>query len=165
VYLSRSGALLAADVDGIPSDIAQRADAYRMYTRDGLVSDEPWHCVAGFIGPELERLTCTNERAQILEATGKAELLYTVKRAIDALSPSIRRFNNREKGLADWQVAREDDVRDLLYAMLRSSMADIHTEEPIPSIAGTHKFVDLASRIARLLIEVKWIATRGTYNP
>jgi hypothetical protein len=59
--------------------------------------------------------------------------------------------------------SRPKDLIDLVLLAAHEE-ADIHTEEPIPSIAGTHKFVDLASRISRLLIEVKWIATRGTYK-
>jgi helicase-like protein len=33
-----------------------------------------------------------------------------------------RAFNNRERGLAQWAISCEDDVRDLLYVMLRPLM-------------------------------------------
>jgi hypothetical protein len=37
-------------------------------------------------------------------------------------------------------------------------------EEPIPSKAGSHKFVDLCSATSRLLIEVKWVGRRGRWK-
>jgi hypothetical protein len=124
------------------------------------------HCVAGFLGLELEKLTCFNveDRQEIIEEKGKAQLLTTVKNAVDTLTPSIRLFNRREKGLTEWTVNREDDVRDLMYVMLRAAIADIRTEEPVPSRAGTHKFIDIYSEIARLFIEVKWIGKRGSWK-
>ena len=155
----------AREVEGIPEDIADRADSYTMVTEDGK-SETPWHCVAAFLGPKLEKLTCFNieDRQEIIEETGKAQLLTTIKKAVDSLSPSIRLFNRREKGLTEWTVNREDDVRDLLYVMLRASIADIRTEEPVPSRAGTHKFIDVYSKIARLFIELKWIGKRGSWK-
>jgi hypothetical protein len=156
----------ASDVGEIPKDIAERADSYRMVTEDGVESEKPWHCVAGFLDPELERLTCLNVegRQEIIEETGKAQLITTIKKAVDSLTPSIRLFNRREKGLSQWPVSREDDVRDLLYVMLRAAISDIKTEEPVPSRAGTHKFIDIYSQIARLFIELKWIGKKGTWK-
>lgn len=155
----------ASEVEGIPEDIAERADSYTMVTEDGK-AETPWHCVAGFLGPELEELTCCNtaDRQEIVEEQGKAQLLTTIKNAVDTLTPSIRLFNKREKRLTEWTVNREDDVRDLMYVMLRASIADIRTEEPVPSRAGTHKFIDIYSEIARLFIEVKWIRKKGLWK-
>lgn len=53
----------AADVPGIPDDIADRADAYVMYTANGRVQGPPYHCPAGFIGEELETLVLRRSRA------------------------------------------------------------------------------------------------------
>ena len=58
----------------------------------------------------------------------------------------------------------EDDVRDLLFVMLRASLEDIKREEAVPSHAGTHKFVDLASTVAKLFIEIKLISTTGRWK-
>ena len=147
----------AKDVPGIPADIAARADAYQLKTTDGGITGRPWYCPAGFMGDHLEAVLCTNERAQVIEEQGIAALLSTIRRAIDSLTPAIRAFRDREKGLAPWPVAREDDVRDLLYAMLRGSIDDIRREEPIPSKAGVSKVADLFSRVGRTIVEVKWI--------
>lgn len=156
----------AADVPGIPPDIATRADSYSLRTITGQVSGPPYHCIAGFIGQALEKLTCftPESRQVILEEQGKAALMTTVKRAIDSLTPIIRRFTRREKGLQSWPISREDDVRDLLYAMLRASIEDIRTEEPVPSRAGTSKVIDIFSGTARLFVEVKWIGKPGRWK-
>jgi hypothetical protein len=110
----------------------------------------PYHCFAAFLGPHLEAISCGGgERETILELQGRESALFTIDRSIQALTPTIRAFNKREKGLAPWSVSREDDVRDLLYVMLRPAVFDLVKEEPIPSLAGTHKFVDLCSEASK----------------
>lgn len=154
----------AKDVPEIPADIAERADRYVMHTVNGKTFGPPYHCLAAFLGDELEALVCFNARSEILEETGTQALLSTVKRAIDSLTPAIRLFNRREKRLAKWSISCEDDIRDLLYAILRASISDLQREEAVPSRAGTHKFVDLCSNIARLFIEIKWISKTGMWK-
>jgi hypothetical protein len=61
-------------------------------------------------------------------------------------------------------VAREDDVRDLLYVMLKPVLFDLVKEEPTPSLVRTHKFVDLCSKAARIFIEVKWVGRKGQWK-
>jgi len=160
-----SGATWAREVPGIPADIAERADSYSVRTIHGKTYGPPWHCPAAFYGPELEMALCFSlERVEIIEELGTAAFLSTIKRAVDGLTPSIRAFGNREKGLATWPITREHDVRDLLYAMLRASISDIKREEPIPSKAGASRVADLHSALARTLIEIKWIARRGQWR-
>lgn len=161
LYLAANSPPSAKTVKGINPEIADRADSYVLQTANGRQLGPPYHCAAGFLGQQLEELVCSPSasRRVILEEQGAAALLTTVKRAMDSLIPSIRLFNNREKGLAPWPVTREDDVRDLIYAMLRASIEDIKMEEPVPSRAGGHKFIDLFSRTARLAIEIKWIGS------
>lgn len=156
----------AKDVPGIPADIAHRADSYSGMLRDGTVLGPPWHCPAAFMGPHLEALICgfDKSRRQILEEQGTAAFLSTIRRAADALTPAIRCFTSRERSLTPWTISREDDVRDLLYAMLRASISDIKREEPIPSRAGVAKVSDLHSRLAKTLIEIKWIGKIGQWK-
>lgn len=166
LFLRAGSPQLASEVPGIPEDIAKRADTYSLHTVDGQELGPPYHCVAGFLGEDLEVLVCCppESRMIILEEAGSAALISTLKRAIDSLTPSIRCFNNREKGLTPWPVACEDDVRDLLYAMLRASIEDIRTEEPVPTRGGRYEFVDLYSELARLFVEVKWIGRTGRWK-
>jgi len=160
-----SSASWARDVAAIPADIAARADSYSIHTRDGETLGPPWHCAAGFMGQHLETVTCFDRsRAQVIEEQGIASFLSTIRKIVDALTPAIRCFGSREKGLSPWSISREDDVRDLLYAMLRGSISDIRREEPIPSRADTAKVADLFSRVAKTMIEVKWIATKPQWK-
>jgi REase_DpnII-MboI len=166
LFLKAGTPALASSVAAIPGDIAKRADSYTLRTSDSAEEITPWHCTAAFLSPELEELVCTNVpgRYVILEEFGTDSLLSTLRKAVDALTPSIRLFQNREKGLTQWPVSREDDIRDLLYVILRASISDITREEPIPSRAGTHRVVDLCSQTGRLLIEVKWIDKKGSWK-
>ncbi len=155
---------MASEVERIPADIAERADSYVMRTKNGEETT-PWHCFAGFVGPEIETLICTNtDRQIILENVGIDSILNVINKAVDALTPAIRAFNHRERGLEPWPISCEDDVRDLLYVMIRSSISDLKPEESTPSRAGTYKFVDLFSASAKTLIEIKWIGKRGVWK-
>jgi REase_DpnII-MboI len=158
----------AANVPGIPHDIAERADTYVYDLFKDIVPPKgpPHHCLAGFLGRDLEQLLCfaSGPRVVILEEVGREAFLSTCRRAVDALTPSIRRFCNREKGLTPWTISCEDDVRDLLFVMLRAAIADIRTEEPIPSRGGTYKVVDIYSELAKVLIEVKWLSATSRWR-
>ena len=155
----RRKARWARDVKGIPVDIADRADSYQMTTVDGETFGPPWHCAAAFMGRRLEEIVCgmDQSRREVLQEQGTAAFLTSIRRAVDALAPAIRCFTMREKKLTPWPIEREDDVRDLLYAMLRASISDIKREEPIPSRAGASRVADLHSAIAKTILEIKWI--------
>lgn len=155
----------AADVSGIDEDIAQDADTYSMLLEGGKEIEPPHHCFAAFLGRHLETLTCfRSERETVIQLEGREAALFEVKRTIESLTATIRSFNNREKGLQPWTISCEDDVRDLLYVMLRPRIFDIAPEEPIPSKGGTHKFADLCSNSVPFLLELKWIGRKGTWK-
>ena len=94
----------------------------------------PWHCAAAFLGRDLEIVVCgmDSSRREVLEEQGIAGFLNTIRRSVDALASAMWCFSNREEGLTSWPVNREDDVRDLLYVMLRASISDISERSPGP---------------------------------
>ena len=147
-------------------DVAAGADSYSIHLADGTVIPPPYHCFAAFLGNHLEALTCgmLENRREVIELHGKEALLFDVRRVIESLTPTMRSFNAREKGLMPWSIKQEDDVRDLLYVMLRPLIFDLAKEEAIPSRGGTHKFVDLCSSAVKLLLEVKWIGRRNQWK-
>ena len=160
----------AADVPDIDEDIAKDADTYSVVLEDGREIRPPYHCFAAFLGRPLEALTCfRNERETVIQLEGREAAHFEVKRAIHSLTATIRSFNNREKGLVPWTISCEDDVRDLLYVMLRDAgtrprIFDIAKEDAIPSKAGTHKFADLYSNAVPFLLELKWIGRKGDWK-
>ena len=161
----RADTAWAREVPGIDEDIAEDADSYSMVRNDGIEISPPCHCFAAFLGTHLEALTCRRtERQTVIQLEGRESALFEVKQAIHSLTATIRSFNNREKGLNVWTIGREDDVRDLLYVMLRPRILDITKEEAIPSKAGTHKFADLCSSSIPFLIELKWIGKKGVWK-
>ena len=167
LFLRAGSPAKARDVPEIPPDIADRADSYQLHTVDGPVPDPPHHCPAAFMGQDLEALVCgaRPDRVIVLEQFGKEALTTTVKRAIDALTPAIRLFRHRkELSLKEWPITCENDIRDLLYVMLRASISDIQREEAVPSHAGSHKIVDLCSKVSRVFIELKWIGNTGKWK-
>jgi hypothetical protein len=166
LYLRAGSPQWARDTPNIEPDIARDADTYEMHLRDGTRIPPPCHCFAAFLGMHLEALFCgmRQDRETVIELQGKESVLFTLGRAVQALTPTIRSFNTRENGQQPWTVSREKDVRDLLYVMLKPAVFDLVKEEPTPSLAATHKFVDLSSKASRLLIEVKWIGRRNQWK-
>ena len=165
LFLRADNITWATEVPSIDQDVAHDADTYSPMLRDGSQIPPPYHCFAAFLGSHLETLLCSrNDRETIIDLSGREAALFEVTRAFQSLTATIRSFNNREKGLASWTVTCEDDVRDLLYVMLRPRIFDITKEEPVPSKAGTRKVVDLCSNAVPFLIELKWIGRRGTWK-
>jgi len=165
LFLRAGSPRWAAHTPRIDADVAREADSYSPKLRDGTEIPPPYHCFAAFLGRHLEALMCGHsEREVVIDLQGREAVLFNVRRTIETLTPTIRSFNNREKGPTRWEITCEDDVRDLLYVMLRPIVFDIVTEETVPSRAGTHKYVDLCSKAVRLLIEVKWISRPGVWK-
>lgn len=161
----RADVTWATEVSGIDKDVAQEADSYHLATKDGDEIEPPYHCFAAFLGPHLEALCCLrSERETIISLKGREAALFEVRRAFRSLTATIRSFNNREKGLASWTISCEDDVRDLLYVMLRPRIFDITKEVAVPSKAGTYKIADLCSDAVPFLVEVKWVERSGTWK-
>lgn len=155
----------ATDTPGIDAEVAHEADTYSMHLADGTEIPPPNHCFAAFLGEHLERLTCqVTDRVTVIDREGRDLILFEVNRTVQTLTPTIRSFNKREKGLEPWKINCEDDVRDLLYVMLRPRIFDITKEEAIPSKAGGHKFADLCSKAVPFLIELKWIDRKGAWK-
>lgn len=96
------------DVDGIDKDVADDADTYSPQLKDGTIIPPPYLCFAAFLGPHLVGISCgaVKERRTIVELQGKESALFTLERAIRALTPTIRSFGNREKGLRPGQFTR-----------------------------------------------------------
>ena len=155
----------AAETPGIDEDIANDADTYSLHLRDGTAIPPPYHCFAAFLGNHLKFLTCSGgDRETVIQLEGREAKLFEVRRAILNLTPTIWSFERREQGLSSWTISCEDDVRDLLFVMLRPVIFDITKEEAVPSRARTHKFADLCSKAIPCLIELKWIGKRGTWK-
>lgn len=165
LFLRADSPYWAAETPGIDKEIAKEADNYSRPLRNGTVITPPYHCFAAFLGDHLERLVCTGvDRQTVIELSGRKKMLFEVRRTIAALTPTIRSFNKRERGLVPWTVSCEDDVRDLLYVMLRPLLFDITKEEVVPSRAGSYKVVDLCSPGVRIMIELKWIGKSNSWK-
>ena len=165
LFLRADSPTWAAETPGIDADIAEDADTYSPTLKDGSRIPPPYHCFAAFLGRDLEALCCTRtDRESVIDLKGREAALFEVKRAFDSLTATIRSFNRREKRLAPWTITCEDDVRDLLYVMLRPRIFDLVKEEAIPSKAGTSKVADLCSKAVPFLIELKWIGKKGAWK-
>lgn len=155
----------ASEVPQIDKDVAHDADTYALVHKDGSRIEPPCHCFAAFLGPDLEDLVCSrSEREAIISLKGQEAALFEVRQAFRALTATVRSFNRREKGLDRWTITCEDDIRDLLYVMLRPRIFDLTKETAIPSKAGTYKIGDLCSKAVPFLLEVKWIGREGTWK-
>ena len=168
LFLRADNPTWAAETPGIDKDIAKDADTYSATLVDGRELQPPYHCFEAFLGSDLEILSCSRtDRETVIDLKGREAVLFDVRRTFESLTATIRSFNNREekaKKLKPWTIDCEHDVRDLLYVMLRPRVFDITKEEAIPAKAGSYKIVDLCSKSAQFLIELKWIDKRGSWR-
>lgn len=66
LYLQAGSPRRAADVDGIPADIANDADTNSIVIGD--VEIRPWHSLSGFYGPDLFAIVNSNARSIVIES-------------------------------------------------------------------------------------------------
>jgi hypothetical protein len=115
-------------------------------------------CAADFLGEEVENLVCGGrlDRVQRVRAADPGlEAIAMVQHVAAALPTATKALTNRRKGKADFEIADEHDLQDLLYFALRSVFEDVRREEWTPSAAGGAKRVDLVIPDVRVMVEVK----------
>lgn len=84
-------------------------------------------------------------------------LLVLIKNIRRAMHP----LTLRRKGAVPLTFSTENDVQDLLHALLRPWVADIRPEEFTPSYAGSSTRMDFLLPAQRIVIELKFVRDAG----
>jgi hypothetical protein len=117
-------------------------------------------CIASFLGPELEELTCGYKRnryeamPELGDTSNRNELVVGCLKSIDVAS---RRLANRSHGRPPITMTSEYDIQDLAETILRGVFTDLVREEWTPKNAGNAKRIDLVIPSPGAIIECKYV--------
>jgi hypothetical protein len=116
------------------------------------------YCPVAFLG-ELEALLCSNvpDRHEVLGMSYTADRRYLLDEVVSALPNVISILSSRQAGRPPYLVEVEQDVRDLLYVLLKPVFPDAVLEDPVPKRGGGAKRVDISLRTICTLIELKMV--------
>ncbi|HET7232079.1 MAG TPA: hypothetical protein VFJ16_18880 [Longimicrobium sp.] len=124
--------------------------------------DDTVYCFAAFLGGDLESLVCggEDERYEFFAESYSGDRKYLLREIIE-LFPDVATFLRCRTGKRpNFEISAEQDVRDLLYAMLKGILPDAKLEEFTPQHALSSKRVDICIPSMKLLIEVKFVRNR-----
>lgn len=77
--------------------------------------------------------------------------------ALQQFQECVRYLNTRRSSGAVLNLEGESDVQDAIYLMLRPWIQDLVPENPMDKVANRYTIKDFLSRLARTVIEVKYV--------
>ncbi len=121
------------------------------------------YCPAAFLGDELEELICTNvpRRHEILGQTYAADRRFLLDEVVRGLPYVVAYLKDRQGGRAPYIVENEQDLRDLMYVLLKPILPDATLEDPTPKLAGGSKRIDIVVPTIKTVVELKYVRNRG----
>jgi hypothetical protein len=76
--------------------------------------------------------------------------------------PTVATFlEERDGGRPGFAVETEQDLRDLLFALLKPVFSDAILEDPAPKLGGGSKRIDLVIRTIETVVELKFVRDLG----
>lgn len=116
-------------------------------------------CFAAFLGRHLESLTCGGmpDRYEYLSKTYTGDRRYLLIEILEAFPHSVDLLKSRHRNRPAYVVEEEQDVRDLLHAILKPTFPDVKVEEFTPQNAGGSKKIDIVIPFLSTVIEIKYV--------
>lgn len=125
-----------------------------------LLEDSDGHfCFAAFIGDHLEGLVCgwEEDRYEFLAETYDDDRKYLLTEILESFPHAVRFLANRMGNRESYSISNEQDVRDLLFAIIKCSFPDAKIEDPTQIHAGSSKRIDIVIPKISTIIEVKYV--------
>jgi hypothetical protein len=160
-YVEQSGDPALA-LDRISNaEIQNRVLEYNRWA-ESIEQYDTHYCFAAFMGNHLESLTCGHlpERYEFLSQSYTGDQRFLLTEILEMFSSSAGYLARRSGNRPSYSLEEEQDVRDLLYAILKSIFPDARLEEYTRVHAGSAKRIDIVVPGISTLIEVKF-----TRNP
>lgn len=116
-------------------------------------------CYAAFSGDHLEDLLCGGmpDRYEFLSRTYTGDRRFLLTEILEMFPASARQLSNRQGNRPNYIISEEQDIRDLLYIIVKSIFPDARLEEFARVHAGTSKRVDIVIPTISTLVEVKYV--------
>lgn len=141
--------------------IQNRVKEYNRWAREQDSAVE--FCAAAFHGGDLESLLCGGEpdRYEYFQESYTSDRRFLLREIIAGLSESITFLQDREGERPPYEITCEQDIRDLLYAIIKPIFPDARLEEYTPKHGGRSKRIDLVIPDISTVIETKYVRNRS----
>ena len=116
-------------------------------------------CFAAFLNDHLEYLICSTVpgRHEILGQIYAGDRRFLLKEILAMFSEAVIFLDTREGGRPAYKVEKEQDVRDLLYSIVKCVFPDAKLEEFTLKHAGGTKRIDIVIPLLSIVIEIKFV--------
>jgi hypothetical protein len=140
------------------SKIRRRVEEYNEWT---IEQDQPdaMFCFAAFLGDHLGDLMCSivPGRHEILGQSYTGDRRFLLQEILAMFSQAVTFLDTRAGGRPAYKVEREQDVRDLLYSIVKCVFPDAKLEEFTLKHAGGTKRIDIVIPLLSIVIEIKFV--------
>ncbi|MBC9986593.1 hypothetical protein G3A49_12415 [Haloferax volcanii] len=138
--------------------VKARVREYNEWAKD-TGQPETKFCPAAFYSGELESLVCGGkpDRYEFLQQSYTGDRKFLLSEIIEGFSESVSILNDRDADRPDFGMTCEQDVQDLLYAIMKPIFPDSRPEEYTPKHATTSKRIDFVVPEISTVIEAKYV--------
>jgi hypothetical protein len=114
---------------------------------------------AAFLGEELESLVSGGmpDRYEFLQESYTGDRRYLLTEIIEGFPQSVSVLTDRDGNRPDFEITCEQDVQDLLYAVMKPIFPDSRPEEYTKKHATTSKRIDFVIPEISTVIEAKYV--------
>lgn len=151
------------DPDLALSEISDSQTKHRVEDYNNWVfrtgSDDQAFCPAAFLGEHLEALRCgqLSDRYEFLSQTYTGDRRYILTEILEMFPSSVSYLSRRTGNRPSYNIEREQDVRDLLYAITKTVFPDARIEEHTRIHASGTKLIDIVIPQISTVIEIKYV--------
>lgn len=117
------------------------------------------YCLAAFLGEELESLLCGGEehRYEFMQESYTGDRRFLLEEIFEGFPELVSILKDRGGGRPDFEITCEQDVQDLLYAVMKPIFPDARPEEYTPKHATKSKRIDFVIPEISTVIETKYV--------
>ena len=140
------------------SEIKKRVEEYNEWTIS-IGQNDTAFCFAAFIGEALEGLVCGGrpDRYEYLSQTYTGDRRFILTEILEMFPTSAGYLTNRGGKRPHYVLEEEQDVRDLLFSIIKSIFPDAKIEEYTRIHAGGAKRIDIVIPHISTVIEIKYV--------
>ena len=138
------------------SKIRRQVEAYNEWAI-AIGQRDTMFCLAAFIGGHLENLLCSivPGRHEILAQSYSGDRRFLLREILEMFPQSVSQLASRMGNRPAYNVQEEQDIRDLLFAIVKCVFPDAKIEEYTSIHAGGTKRIDIVIPMIATIIEVK----------
>lgn len=133
--------------------------AVKKYNQSALDSNAIPYCPAAFYLGHIEDLLCGSmeERYEFLQETYTGDRRFLLAEIFEGLCESAEILQDRDGERPDFNITCEQDMQDLLFAVMKPIFPDARPEEYTPKHGTNSKRIDFVIPEISTVIETKYV--------